>query len=80
MESVLLAKAEQGDFVLQLLAPVAKEGNVQKTLSDGLNSEDPYEHRVVPMLQSGLEALNKAAKQNQRDRDLSLFKEAVYKD
>ena len=77
IEGVRIGKTEQGSFVLQLLAPVAQELYVQETSLDVLPEEDPYEHRVVPTLQSGLEALNRAAQQSEIDHKVSHFITAV---
>ena len=76
MEGVRFGKTEQGSFVLQLLAPVAPELYIQGRL-DELPEEEPYERRVVPTLQSGLEALNLAAQRSEIDRDAAHFLEAA---
>ena len=77
MESVRFARTEQGSFVLQLLAPVTPKLHVQESLLEGLSDEEPYERRVVPTLQSGLEALNSAAQRSEIDQDVSPFVKAV---
>ena len=76
MKGVRFGRTEQGSFVLQLLAPVAPELYTQGRL-DGLPEEEPYERRVVPTLQSGLEALNLAAQRSEIDRDAAHFLEAA---
>lgn len=77
MEGVRFGKTEQGSFVLQLLAPVTPELRTNEGTLDGLPEEEPYEHRVVPTLQSGLDALNKAAQSTAIDHDLTHFTEAA---
>ncbi|MBQ7608035.1 MAG: hypothetical protein IJU76_08720 [Desulfovibrionaceae bacterium] len=77
MESVLLGRMEPGCFVLQMLAPVAPKLHVQKMLLAGQDEEEPYEYRVVPTLQSGLEALNQAAQCSELDQDSRPFFDAV---
>ena len=77
MEEIRFGKTEHGSFVLQLLAPVAPELCMQRTLLDGLPEEEPYQRRVIPTLQSGLETLNIAAQQSVMDRDTSHFFKAA---
>ena len=73
IESVRFGMTEQGSFVLQILAPVTPELHMQETLLDALSEEEPYERRVVPTLQSGLEALKRAAQHSEIDNDISHF-------
>lgn len=77
MDGVRFGKTEQGSFVLQLLAPVVPEFRAQGTLLDDFPDKEPYEHRVVPTLQSGLEALNLAAQNSVIDNEVSHFITAV---
>ena len=79
MEGVRFGKTEHGSFVLQLLAPVAPEFYTQEKLLEDPYEEEPYERRVVPTLQSGLEALKDAAKSSEMDPDVSHFSDAVHK-
>lgn len=76
MESVRFAQTAHGSFILQLLVPVAPDLNTQGTLVD-IPEELPYEKRVVPTLQSGLEALNTAAQQASNDNRLEHFQQAA---
>lgn len=57
--------AERGSFVLTLLAPVPPilMPSQQLTLMHDIQEEIPYAHRVTPMLDSGLRALEVAAQQ-----------------
>jgi hypothetical protein len=79
MESVRFGKTEHGSFILQLLAPVTPELYTQEALLKDPYEEEPYERRVVPTLQSGLDALKDAAKNSEMDPDASHFLNAVSK-
>lgn len=72
MQKIRFGKTEQGSFVLQVLSPVVPALNVQGTLVE-MPEEEPYEKTVVPTLQSGLEALNRAAQNASGDRELHYF-------
>ena len=76
MDSVRFAQTAHGSFILQLLAPVAPDLNVQDALVD-IPEALPYEKRVVPTLQSGLEALNIAAQMASYDSRLEHFQQAA---
>lgn len=76
MENVRFAQTAQGSFILQLLSPVVPELSVQGKLVD-MPEELPYEKRVVPTLQSGLEALNTAARRASEDNNLEHFQQAA---
>ncbi len=76
MENVRFAQTAQGSFILQLLSPVVPELNVQGMLVD-MPGDLPYEKRVVPTLQSGLEALNTAARRASEDNELEHFQQAA---
>ena len=76
MDSVRFGQTVQGSFVLQILSPVAPELRKQGSLLD--QTEDlPYERRVIPTLQSGLEALNTAVQQASNDTSLDHFQQAA---
>lgn len=77
LDSIRFGKTEQGSFVLQFLAPVAPALHTQGMLLDEPSDEQPYERRVVPTLQSGLEAMNLAAQRSEMDQDVSHFFTAI---
>lgn len=76
MDSVRFGQTVQGSFVLQILSPVAPELRKQGSLLDQ-TEELPYERRVIPTLQSGLEALNSAVQQASNDINLDHFQQAA---
>lgn len=76
MQKVRFGKTEQGSFVLQVLSPVVPDLNTQGTLIE-MPEEEPYERTVVPMLQSGLETLNRAAQSAAGDFQLQHFVNGV---
>ena len=65
MEAVRFGQTEGGSFVLQVLSPVTKELFVQGGTAGSpiaeMDEQPPYQHTVVPTLQSGLEALTTVA-------------------
>ena len=77
MDSVRFGQTVQGSFVLQILSPVILESHTQGTLFD-LPEVLPYKKRVIPTLESGLKALNTAARQTSKDKNIDHF--AIYKD
>ena len=76
MESVRFAQTERGSFVLCLLAPVAP-GLTSSGATTDMPEEVPYEKRVVPTLQQGLEALSLAAQRSSLDNSMEHFQEAA---
>lgn len=76
MDSVRFGQTVQGSFILQILSPVAPELRKQGSLLDQ-TEELPYERRVIPTLQSGLEALNSAVQQASKDINLDHFQQAA---
>ena len=74
MQGVRLGQTDYGSFSVKVLAPVAPE---LKTLPDGEIKEESYERLVVPTLESGLEALNRAARRSGLDHDIAHFLDAV---
>ena len=76
MDSVRFGQTVQGSFVLQILSPVVPELHTRESLID-LPEELPYERRVIPTLQSGLEALNTAVQQASNDTNLDHFQQAA---
>lgn len=75
MESLRFGQTEQGSFALQIFSPVAPQLRRQESQLD--QPEEPYEGRVLPTLQSSLEALNAAVQPAGRDASPAHFQKAA---
>ncbi len=76
METLRLGQTAAGSFLLEILAPVSPDLKARAALPD-LPEVMPYEKTVVPVLQSGLEALNTAAQNASLDGTLDHFLKAA---
>ncbi len=76
LESVRFGQTEYGSFIITLLAPVSPtlQGVRQMSLfGEEVTPDVPYEKTVIPMLESGLNAMNHAAKESSESGSVEVF-------
>jgi len=73
MKQLRFGQTERGSFVLTLLSPVTPELRMEQGNLIEMPDEDPYEKRVVPSLQTALEALNNAGQESLEKETINPF-------
>lgn len=79
MRQLRFGQTEHGSFVLTLLSPVAPDLTLEQGTLVDIPEDEPYERKVVPSLQTALEALNEAGQKASQNDTLNPFLEGADK-